>query len=100
MLKDEEKAKKLSDKNTEIYTILLATHPKKHIDSSLSGIVKYNTGINKALKKFKSSSGVKQEAVNTVNANLKERNVVLQGELNAGCAFGIDTQILYWIVKV
>ncbi|MGE4456108.1 MAG: hypothetical protein AB7E13_04170 [Arcobacteraceae bacterium] len=100
MSRDEEKAKQLAEENTEIFTVLLATHPEKNIDSSLSGIVKYDTGINKAIKRFKSSSAVKDEAIKAVNSNMKKRNIIMQGELIAGRAFGIDTLILYWIVKV
>ena len=100
MSRDEEKAKQLAEKNTEIYTVLLATHPEKNIDSSLSGIVKYDNGINKAIKLLKSSNAVKDKAIKAVNLNMNKRNIILQGELNAGNAFGIDTVILYWIVKV
>ncbi len=100
MSTDEEKAKKLADKNTEIYTILLATHPTATVHSSLSKIVKYDSGINKAIKNLGTSDAVKEKAINKVNIELKDRNVVLYGEFSGGKAFGIDTSILYWLVKV
>lgn len=100
MLEDEKKAKKLANDNTEIYTVLLATHPTTSIHPSLSGIVKYDVGINKAIKKFGSSAEVQKKSIIEINSKLNNRNVLFSGEFNAGKAFGIDTSVLYWIVKV
>ncbi len=100
MSNDEEKAKKLADVNTEIYTVLLATHPTSIVNSSLSKIVKYDKGVNKAIRNLGTSDAVKKEAINKVNIELEKRNVILHGEINGGKAFDINTLILYWLVKV
>ncbi len=98
MAKDEIKATKLAVTGTEIYTVLLATHPEQ-IPSNYTGIIKYNAYINKAIRKFGSANEVKSQAITAVNNKLSSKNIILSGELFAGCAFGVKTSILYWVVK-
>lgn len=96
---DEEKAKKLANSDTTIFTVLLATHPHSLIPSSLNGIVKYVPRINKAINKFGSSDEVKQVAFNVVSTALKDRNIVATGALDGGKAFDTPVSILFWVVK-
>lgn len=98
MAKDEVKAKRLASDLTEIYTVLLATHPGK-VNPEYSGIIKYDAGINKAIRKYGSEANVKEKAINATNNILSHRNVVSFGDLNGGKAFGVNTSILYWLVK-
>ena len=49
MSKDEKKATILAGGTTEIFTVLLATHPCSIIDSSFSWIIKYRSDINQAI---------------------------------------------------
>ncbi|WP_100916035.1 hypothetical protein [Pseudoalteromonas spongiae] len=99
MLSDENKARKLALPNTDIYTVLLATHPNGKYPKELDGIVKYVSGINKAVKELGSSNNVKTEAIAAVNNKLKSRNIVLSGTLPGGFAFGTSIDILFWVVK-
>ncbi len=99
MLSDESKALKLALPNTEVYTVLLATHPCGNYLKELDGIVKYVSGINRAVKKFGTPDKVKNEAICAVNSKLKYRNIVSSGILSGGFAFGTDVDVLYWVVK-
>ncbi len=98
MEKDEEKAKKLAQSVTSVYTVLLATHPHSLV-TNLSGIVKYDSGINKALVRFEGEQGVKSAAIDAVNRKLAGKNVITQGELCGGSAFEVSVSVLYWVIR-
>lgn len=98
MTQDAVKARKLATDYTNIYTVLLATHPHKPINSKYRGIVKYDSGINKAFDKYQSAEIIKNKAIEEVNINFKSKNVINAGELKGGEAFGIKTSVLYWLV--
>ncbi|MFT7294745.1 MAG: hypothetical protein ACI87Q_002603 [Pseudohongiellaceae bacterium] len=99
MSADAKKAKNLAVEETEIYTVLLVTHPSISFSPEMDGIVKYVPGINRAIDKFGSALRVKEVACEAVDNDLKNRNVVASGELNGGKAFGAEVSVLYWIVK-
>ncbi|ELB2259784.1 hypothetical protein QNZ79_004721 [Vibrio parahaemolyticus] len=98
MAKDEVKAAKLAQSNTSIYTVLLATHPHKLV-TDLSGVVKYDSGINKALLKFEGEQGVKSAALDAVDRKLAGKNVVAHGELCGGKAFNTAVSVIYWVIR-
>ena len=98
MSKDEIKAKKLASSETEIYTVLLATHPEE-VRPEYTEVIKYDAGINKAIRKYGSADKVRMEAISAVDNDLTSRNVVLFEELPGGEAFGVKTSVLCWVVK-
>ncbi len=89
MEKDESKAKNLASKSVEIYTILLATHPKSIIPIRFEQIVKYAPGINNAIRKFKDADSVREVAINEVNDKFVGKNVIASGNINGGKAFNV-----------
>lgn len=103
MKNDEIKAEKLTQKlslgSTNIYTVLLVCHPKTEIPITLEKIVKYRTGINRAIKKCSGSPNVKNKAIEAIDQKFKDKNVICKGEARGGKAFGISSEILYWIIK-
>ena len=99
MSADAKKAKTLATKDTEIYTVLLATHPDGPFPKEMNGIIKYVPGINNAIKAFGSSEKVKRAAMDAVNNDLKSRNVIAAGSLNGGKSFNTKVSILYWLEK-
>lgn len=99
MKNDELKAKKLASDTTEIYTVLLATHPKSIVPVKYERIIKYRAGINKAIKVFNSSGIVKEVAIEAIEKKFKGENIVANGCLKGGEAFGISTDVLFWILK-
>ncbi len=101
--KDEKKAKELAeketaDKETLIYTILLATHPLSNVSKELESIIAYNNQINRSLKKFNSSE-IYKEAKNNIEKSIENKNIVAQGIILGGNAFDIDTEVAYWIMR-
>lgn len=99
MRADELKAAKLANERTQIYTVLLATHPKSIIPEDLEGVVKYRHGINKALRRYGSAESVLKEAAGAIENKFIGKNVVSLGCFTAGKAFGIETDVLFWSIK-
>lgn len=96
---DEDKAFRLAFQDTQIFTVLLATHPLSPIPHDLEGIAKYVWGINGAYVKYKDSNTIKKIATNRIKEAFKGKNLVSEGVLKAGSAFGINTEIIYWVLK-
>lgn len=96
---DEEKASKLASKDTDIYTVLFVTHPVSSIPYHLEGVAKYHPGINGAFNKHQNANNIKKVAVERIKAELKGKNLIAEGILKAGSAFGIEIEIIYWILR-
>jgi hypothetical protein len=95
---DEEKATRLASKDTDIYTVLLATHPLTSIPYILEGVVKYVPGINGAFSKHQNANNIRKIATERIREEFKGKNLITEGILKAGLAFGIETEIIYWIL--
>ncbi len=97
---DENKASKLASKGTDIYTVLFATHPLFIVPHKLEGIVKYIPGISMAFEKCKNANNIKKIAIGRIKEEFKRKgkNLITEGTLKAGSAFGIETEIIYWIL--
>ncbi len=95
---DEKKASRLAFKDTEIYTVLFATHPLASVPRKLEGVIKYVPGINRAFIKHQNANSIKKIAVNKINEEFKGKNLIAKGTLKAGSAFGIQTEVIYWIL--
>jgi hypothetical protein len=90
------KAKELADAPTDIYAILLATHPHEKIATELRGIVKYIGDVNKALDEAENKIRVNcDNAVSNAFSRFKDK--VKLGEIEAGECFGTKVSILYWL---
>ena len=97
MERDAEKAKRLVEEQTQIYTLLLATHPCSLIDRTLDGVVKYSADINRSLRKYGNSESVASRAAGSVNQRLRSTRVLETGAMDGGQAFGVDVQVYYWL---
>lgn len=93
------KASHLADKSTDIYTVLLATHPKQKIEEKLEGVVKYMSSINRAIELYGSEEAVAEQAIDAVNKRLKNNNIISSGVLSGGEAFTVPTDVYYWLVR-
>ena len=99
MEKDQEKARSLSPSESDIYTVLLATHPHSAVAKAHEGVVKYHQGINSALKRYGGSDAVASAAVQAVNRRWAKKNIIASGSFDSGHAFEINTQVFYWLTK-
>ena len=100
MENDIKKAFKIGNQDTEVYSIILATHPCKVIfeEEKYEKIIKYcNKGINKAYDKFINSNTIKETAKENFESQFKNQDRLLGGTIKAGTAFDIEVEILYWI---
>lgn len=95
---DEEKAKNLGCSETAVYTVLLATHPCRSIPDDKKSVIKYNYEINRSLKS-KDPDDLKNFATKEVNSKLTAKNIIKQGELIGGSSYGIETNVLFWLIK-
>ena len=78
---------------------MLATHPTSAIDRKHEKIIKYRTGINEALDKYKNEAKVREKAIAKVACDLGTRTLVAQGEVPGGRAFEVGVSVLYWLVS-
>ena len=99
MEKDEKKALALANGIGSVYTVLLATHPKRIITTEYAGIIKYRRGINRAIKRFGSEEQVAKYAKQTVHERLKHKCIIANGSLSCGMAYEVPTEVYYWIIK-
>jgi hypothetical protein len=97
--KDELKARRLADESTEVYSVLLATHPHMNIPEDLHGVVKYAAEINRWNKANGGAEAVRQAACKNVKAHAADRELIVHGEIEAGSAFGIDVSVLFWLMR-
>jgi len=95
---DENKALKLANVNTKIYTVLFVTHPLVSIPTGFENIVKYTPGINGALSKLGSADAVAGIAQYRIREKLRGKYIVSKGVLPGGNVFGVGVDVLYWIV--
>jgi hypothetical protein len=101
MANDIKKAKKLSNKNTDIYTVLLVTHPHDSISANhpANTAVKYRNYINKSFKN-KTQEEIKDFVEKRLENQLnKIGNIVYFDTIKGGSAFDVDTSVMCWLVK-
>jgi hypothetical protein len=96
---DEKKAQETSSNNATIYTVLLATHPKSLVPENLKTAIAYSWYINGAFKRYLTQENILTICQKNVDEKLINKNVVARGALHGGEAFGISTDVLYWIVR-
>jgi len=96
---DEDKALKLANADTKVYTVLFATHPLVAIPIGYKSTVKYIPGINGALSKLGSEDAVAKIARHRIEEEFKGKRIVSKGVLSGGSAFGIGVDVMYWIMR-
>lgn len=80
---------------TEVYALLLVTHPKANCGSALEGVVKYRRGIERAAAH--GIPEVREEARRAIAKAFAGEPVALHDTLAAGTAFGVPVCIDYWL---
>ena len=98
MRKDLEKASALATDDTELYSVLLVTHPEREIGDGLRGIVKYQPYIDRAINKFGTPSRIMESCNNNLHDALDTPSKVSHGCVEAGEYFGINVKIHYWLL--
>ena len=93
---DFEKSKKLSDKETEVYSILFIVKPKEKIPNELKEVVKYRTSINAGFNKLGDAENI--EMIGEANLRSEFKNIEFK-EIRNEKAFGIQCGLGYCVIK-
>ena len=98
LCEDLRKIRKRAESQTDLYSILFATHPLNKVPEK--GSVKYARKINEALLKYEGASRVLEECNRTIRAffGAKRLAVVSSASLNAGKYFRVKVRMPSWIV--
>ena len=95
---DVAKARKVALSQTQIFALLLSTHPAASFDPRLRGVVKYLTKINSNYRGM-SASEIRENATSAVRSWPSSRLVRTAGTIAAGEAFGVEVKLDYWLFK-
>ena len=82
---------------TDVYGVLLATHPDRIIAREYDSVVKYAAGINRAILRWEGEDHVKGCAKEAVGALTGLGKLISSGEMCAGRAFEVDVSVLWWL---
>lgn len=95
--RDIEKALGFAGLETEVYALLLSTHPHAPVDPSLDRVVKYLPYINRSHRKAGSHEAIREAAAGYVGEWFPDADAYT-GTITGGNAFGIGVDIDYWLV--
>ncbi len=84
---------------TQLFALVLATHPLSEAGHELRQLAKYSRGVGKALAALGDAEAVLREADTAVCAALPDASEVLyKGEIRGGSAYGIEVTVPYWLI--
>lgn len=92
------KASALAVKGTEVYALVIVTHPRSAPDRSLRGVAKYLSGVRRAIAIAGSAEEVRVRALQNLEAALGALGPTTSGTITGGSAFGVDVLIDWWLV--
>ena len=95
MTVDRLKALAKAVQGTEVYLLLLVTHPQAHCETWLDEVVKYRRRIERAA--VRGIQRVREEAAGNIAKAFVGEPVALRTTLPAGTAFGIPVCIDFWL---
>lgn len=91
-----------AEKNTSLYSILVATHPLEKIDEMLSRTAlshDYVRPINEAFEIYETPEKILETCKKNVEIFFKNRNIdSTYGISDAGKCFGIEVSLPFWII--
>jgi len=85
-------------RETELFALVLATHPVGPIEPSLRQVAKYSSGVDKAIKALGDATAVADAARSFLQSRLEMLGPLRGGEIAAGEAYGVTIQIHYSLV--
>jgi hypothetical protein len=98
--RDVEKLRAIKDlpSDTQLFGLILATHPTAAVGSDLKQVAKYLPGISKAVAALGDAQAVAREAERSLRSRLDHLGAIHQGEIRAGQAYGVPLVISYWLL--
>lgn len=92
---DIEKARGVANEGTQVFALLLVTHPSGVVDTKFSNVVKYINPLNKAYTM--STSDALRENASNVLPNWCSEGVATTGFINGGFAFGVQVYVDFFL---
>ncbi len=80
-----------------VYTLMLATNPRSPIPESLFSLMKKPKAINSALSKLNGHERLAEFTVDRMSALTAKSTRAAEGSLDAGEAYGVGVDILWWL---
>jgi hypothetical protein len=98
LYEDVSKAMKVATENTQIFFLLLVTHPHSYPPSSYSSVVKYWSQIRKSLTPPRTAQQTWRETSDYLSEHLPNDIESHHRLWNAGTAFGVKVEVGYWLL--
>jgi hypothetical protein len=84
---------------TQLFALVLATHPLSEADPQLRQVAKYSRGVAKAIAALGDAATVLRQADAAIRAALPDASEVLRtGEIPGGSAYGVEVTVPYWLI--
>ena len=94
VLDDIEKAKGVAEADTQVFGLILATHPCDEIDLRFRDIVKYIADVNRACRTL-GNEGLRERAYKELPHWCSPNGVGVAGSIPGGHAFGVEVSVEY-----
>lgn len=86
---------------TQLFALVLATHPIAEAGSHLRQVAKYARDVGKAIAALGDAATVLREADRAIRAALPETSEIFcTGEIPGGSAYGVEIGVPYWLIAV
>ena len=96
---DEGKTRAFAPLADAVYSLLLATHVGAHVPTGLRRVVKYDDGVNRALRQLGTTELVRNSLLARTNDALRGRNLVASGNIVGGKVYDLPVDVFYWLVR-
>ena len=94
--KDLDRYSKIKLPSTEIYSLLLATHPLNKVPDRKE-VIKYIDGFNKAFDVHTCADTIRHLAEKNLFRDIRRAELCESGVLHGGTAYGVRVELLWWL---
>jgi hypothetical protein len=84
--------------DSQVFLLLLATHPLDPIPAAVRTVFKYSQGINRALEKYGSASRVREVCDSNIRRHLVPGLPITDGCVHGGIAYDVRVELLWWLI--
>ena len=83
---------------TQLFALVLATHPSSQATAHLKHVAKYSRGVGKAIGSHGDAAAVLRQADEALRASLPHAGDIHAGEIPGGVAYDVSVNVPYWLV--
>lgn len=91
-------ARKDLTERTQLFALVLATHPTSQPSAQLKQVAKYSKGVGKAIGTHGDATAVLRHADEALRASLRHAGAVYPGEIPGGTAYDVAVSVPYWLI--